>query len=121
MLKIISASLLLAILAITITSCIQGSGSIGRPEVSVISENLTADASGQAILLVTIENTGPVKAELAEVAVKFYGAGNKLLDSNRDSIMNLDTGEIWQFSISCNSTPAKIVNWKITATAGVSK
>jgi hypothetical protein len=120
MLKIITTGLLLAITVILLTSCIQDGGTLGRPEVSVISENLTADTSGQALLKVLVKNTGPVKAELVEVAVKFYGAGNKLLDSKRDSIMNLNPGETWEFLISCNSTPNKIANWKTTTTTGAS-
>lgn len=121
MLKIISVSLFLLILVITGTSCIQDSGTTGRPEVSVVSENLTANASGQSVLLVNVKNTGPVRAELVEVAVKFYGAGRKLLDSNRDSIMNLNPGETWEFSISCNSTRNKIANWEVTTTVGAGK
>jgi hypothetical protein len=122
MLKIIIAGLVLFVLVgITAASCNPGNGNTGQSQIKVVSEKLTDGTSGQAVLLVTIENTGTVTAELAEVSVKFYGAGRKLLDSKSESIMNLKSGETWDFSISCNSTRNKIANWETTTTAGGSK
>jgi P pilus assembly chaperone PapD len=105
------------LLALPAVSCIQTGGIAGRPEVSVVSENLTTDASGGTVLLLTVKNTGRVYAQLAEVSVKFYDTGNKLLDSNRDSVMGLNPGETWEFSIPCGSPVKMIGSYAVETTA----
>jgi hypothetical protein len=105
------------LLMLTLTSCIQTGGTVVRPEVAVISENLTTDETGGTGLRVTIKNTGRIKADLAEVAVKFYDAGKALLDSNRDAVMGLDAGATWEFTIPCGSALAKVASYQVETTA----
>ncbi len=109
--------LLALLLLLTAVSCIQTGGIGGKPEVSVVSENLTTDASGGTVLLLTVKNTGRVKAQLAEVSVKFYDYGKNLLDSNRDSVMGLNPGETWEFSIPCGSPLKNIGSYAVETTA----
>jgi hypothetical protein len=108
------------LLVTALASCIQTGGTMGRPEVAVISENLTTDAEGGTVLLVTLKNTGNIKAELAEVKVRFYDAGKKLLDSNRDAVMGLNPGLTWEFSIPCISPIAKVASYEVETTAASS-
>lgn len=115
--KAVIGLLLALLLALPGLSCIQSGGAGGLPEIAVVSENLTTSAEGETVLLVTVKNTGRVKADLAEVAVKFYDAGKNLLDSNRDSVMGLNPGETWDFSIPCAGSKLKVAGWEIEATA----
>jgi hypothetical protein len=105
------------LLILTLASCIQTGGTIGRPEVAVISENLTLDEAGGTVLRVTIKNTGRIKADLAEVKVTFFDAARTILDSNRDAVMGLDAGVTWEFVIPCGSALAKVASYQVETTA----
>jgi hypothetical protein len=118
--KVIFLILPVLLLVLALASCVQTSGTAGRPEVVVISENLTTDEAGGTVLRVTIKNTGRIKADLAEVAVKFYDAGKTLLDSNRDAVMGLDAGATWEFTIPCTSVLAKVASYQVETTAAAS-
>jgi len=72
-------------------------------------------------LAITIKNTGQVNAELAEVKVSFYDAQKNLIDSARDSVMNLKPDETWDFIIPCAGDDCgKIASYDIETTAGSS-
>jgi hypothetical protein len=103
-------------------SCIQvGGGSSPRAELSVINEVLIKDEAGGVALKVTVKNTGPVKAELAEVKVSFYDAQKELIDSTRDSVLNLGPNETWEFTIPCmGERCGEIMSYEIQTTAGTS-
>lgn len=118
--KAISISLMLLILA-AVSSCIQVGNSAARAELAVLKKELKTDAAGKVTLAVTIKNTGPVKAELAGVKVNFYDAQKNLIDSGRDSVMNLGAGETWEFNIPCTGDNCGgIKSYDIETTAGAS-
>jgi hypothetical protein len=52
---------------------------------------------------VTIKNVSDVTAELASVKVNFYDAQKELIDSNKDSIMNLKPNTTWDFILPCST------------------
>jgi hypothetical protein len=120
MVKISIIGFWLAVVALTFAACFTG-GTIGRPEVSVVSENLTVDAGGKTVLLVTIHNTGPIKAELTEVSVKFFDMKKNLLDSGKDAVMNLERDETAQLTIPCDSSLGNISSYEISVSATTSR
>jgi hypothetical protein len=99
-------------------SCVETGGMAPNPQISIIERKLTTDEAGNTILEITIKNTGRVKADLAEVAVKFYDLQKNLLDSNRDSIINLGIDEIWEFRIPCSSALSRVSSYEIETNAG---
>jgi hypothetical protein len=83
---------------------------------------MVRDASGNMTLRVTVKNTSRNVAELAEINVSFYDGQKNLIDSSRDSVMNLGPDESWEFSIPCRAERCKEVRtYEIKATAGTSK
>ena len=118
------AAIAAGILLLTLTSglsCIQTGNSSARAELAVIKKELITDQSGRAALAVTVKNTGRVKAELAEVKVSFYDAQKNLIDSSRDSVLNLGPDETWDFTIPCaGERCGEIKSYDIETTAGTS-
>lgn len=89
--------------------------------MTVLKHELTKDQAGKAVVLVTVKNTSNVKAELAEVKVRFYDAQKNLIDSARDSVMNLGPYETWDFTIACQSDRGnEVKSYEIETTAGTS-
>ncbi len=117
-LKVIIGLIVLVCLSATAIACIQTDGTAAKAEISVINKELTKDSAGQTVLLVTVKNTGRVKADFAEVTVRFYDAGKNLIDSNRDSVMTLNPDETWEFSIPCNSDISQIASYEVETTTG---
>src|SRR4030042_1732188 len=101
--KIVIGTLILLLLTTSGLSCIQTGGSPARAEVSVLKQELTTDGVGNTALLVIVKNTGRVKADMVEVAVRFYDAQKTLIDSGRDSVLSLEPDETWDFMIPCKS------------------
>jgi hypothetical protein len=118
--KAIIGLCLAALLALPVGACITSGNTIAPPELSVIKKALTADSSGQKTLAVTVKNTGRTNAELAEVKVSFYDAQNNLLDSSRNSVMNLGIGETWDFIFTCAGDNSKIASYDVAVTSGSS-
>jgi len=115
--KITLAALLL-LMSLLAVSCIPAN-SPGMPaEVTVMKKELKTGENGQAVLLVTVKNTGRVKADFTEVAVKFYDAGKNLLDTGRDAVLMLNPGEMWDFTITCNATISRVAVYEVTTTTG---
>jgi hypothetical protein len=82
---------------------------------------MVKDASGNTSLHVTVKNTSRNVAELAEVTVSFYNAQKNLIDSSRDSVMNLGPDETWDFDIPCQGERCNDVkSYEIKTTAGTS-
>jgi hypothetical protein len=116
----ISMVVLLLLIA-AVMSCVQTNDSSTRATLAVTNKQLKTDAAGKVTLAVTIKNTGRVNAELAEVKVSFYDAQKNLIDSARDSVMNLKPGETWDFIIPCTGDNcSRIASYDIETTAGSS-
>lgn len=117
----IMALILLALLAVGF-SCISAGNPAPRADLAVIKKAMNTDnVSGNVTVTVTIKNTGSNNAELAEVKVDFYDKDKNLIDSGRDSILNLGSGETWDFTIPCTSGDcSKIRSYDIQVTSGAS-
>jgi uncharacterized protein (TIGR02588 family) len=116
----ISLCILLVLLAF-ISSCVQVANTAPRAELSVLKKELKTDAAGKVTLAITVKNTSTVNAELAGVKVTFYDAQKDLIDSERDSVMNLGSGETWEFNIACaGDNCGAIKSYDIETTAGAS-
>ena len=117
--KIAVTVCILLLMLTAVSSCIQAGNSAARAELAVLKKELKTDAAGKVTLAVTVKNTGPVKAELAGVKVNFYDAQKNLIDSGRDSVMNLGAGETWEFNIRCTGENCgAIKSYDIETTAG---
>lgn len=82
---------------------------------------MARDVSGNTALHVMVKNTSRNVAELAEVTVSFYDARKNLIDSSRDSVMNLGPDETWDFNIPCQGERCSDVKtYEIKTTAGTS-
>lgn len=105
-----------------VTSCAgAGSGPAQSGELTVLNHTMTRGESGNVAVRVTVKNTGPVTAELAEVTVSFYDADRNLIDSSSDSVINLRPGETWDFEISCQGTQcSQVRSYEIETLAGTS-
>jgi len=119
--KIAISVCILLLLLTSISSCIHTGDSSARATLAVLKKELKTDAAGKVTLAITIKNTGRVNAELAEVKVSFYDAQKNLIDSARDSVMNLKPDETWDFIIPCDGDDCgKIASYDIETTAGSS-
>ncbi|MGD1120207.1 MAG: FxLYD domain-containing protein [Dehalococcoidales bacterium] len=112
---------LFLLLAVSLASCAHTGNVNSRAELAVLKKELKTDAAGKVTLAVTVKNISNVNAELAEVKVNFYDAQKNLIDSERDSVLNLKPGESWDFTIPCNGDNCgKIASYEIETTAGTS-
>lgn len=119
--KIVIAVGILSLILIPGLSCIQTGGTLAKAELAVLKKELKTDAAGKVTLAVTVKNTSRVNAELAEVKVRFYDAQKNLIDSSRDSVLNLGADETWDFNIPCaGENCGKIASYEIETTAGTS-
>ena len=120
--KIAIGIFVLPILLVCSASCIQTTGGIApKAELAILKKELTEDQAGNAVVLVTIKNVGSVNAELAEVRVTFYDAQKNIIDSSRDSILNLKPDETWDFTLSCSGERcSQIKSYDIEVTSGTS-
>ena len=119
--KIAIAVGILSLILIPGLSCIQTGGTLAKAELAVIKKELKTDAAGKVSVVVTVKNTGRVKAELAEVRVSFFDAQKNLIDSSRDSVLNLRPDETWEFTILCaGDRCGEIKSYEIETTAGTS-
>jgi hypothetical protein len=115
------AGVLLLLLLTSMFSCVHTGDSSTRATLAVTNKELKTDAAGKVTLAVTVKNTGRVNAELAEVKVNFYDAQKNLIDSVKDSVMNLKPDETWDFIIPCTGDNCgKIASYDIETTAGSS-
>jgi len=109
--------------ALTLVAGCTGTGPGAPPDVelTVINHEITRGEPGGAEVQLTVKNTGPVVAEMAEVTVSFYDAGENLIDSSSDSVMNLRPGETWDFRIACRGTGCgQVKRYEIETMAGTS-
>ena len=101
-------------------SCL-GSSPAPMAELAILNQELTKDATGATVLYVTVKNTSHAVAELAEVTVDFFDADNNLVDSSRDSVLNLQPNETWDFTFRCEAARcSEVTRADIKATAGTS-
>ena len=113
---------ILLTLLTSVCSCLMSSGSSPGAELTVIKKELVRDTSSNVTLHVTVKNTSRNVAEIAEVTVSFYDSQKDLIDSSRDSVMNLGPDETWEFNIPCRGERCNEVRtYEIKATAGTSK
>jgi hypothetical protein len=101
---------------------INGCTGVGQaPELTIVSQNMTANDAGIAQVQVVVENTGTVTAELAQVKVDFYDAGKNLLGTSSESIMNLKPSERWTFNIASNGLkPSQVGSYQVRTMASKS-
>ena len=119
--KIAIVVLLFSMLLAYGTSCIQTSGIVPKAELAILNHELIEDQAGNAVVLVTIKNVGSFNAELAEVRVIFYDAQKNLIDSSRDSVLNLKPDETWDFTLSCSDERCdEIKSYDVEVTSGTS-
>jgi hypothetical protein len=120
--KIAIAILIVLMLLTSGLSCIQTTGSAPRVELAVLKQELVTDnVTGNVAVLVTVKNISNVKADLAEVKVRFYDSKKNLLDSERDSIINLKANETWDFTLTCQSDRCgEIKSYELETTVGSS-
>jgi hypothetical protein len=87
--------------------------------VEITSNQITKDAAGNAVGLVTIKNVSNVTAGLVAIDAKFYSSQNVLVYSAQDSIMNLQPGGTWDFtfSTSVSYNVARTLQVQATATS----
>jgi len=112
---------ILVILLTSVWSCLQSPSSSPKAELTVIKKEMARDASGNMALHVTVKNTSRNVAELAEVTVSFYDVKKNLIDSSRDSVMNLGPNETWDFIIPCQGERCnEAKSYEIKTTAGTS-
>ena len=120
-LKIVIAALLLLMLLVSGLSCIQTVGVVPKAELAILKKELTEDQAGNAVVLVTIKNVGSVNAELAEVRVTFYDAQKDIIDSSRDSILNLKPDKTWEFTFTCSGERcSQIKSYDVEVVSGTS-
>jgi len=102
-------------------SCSQSPSSSPKAELTVIKKEMVRDASGNMALHVTVKNTSQNMAELAEITVSFYDAQKNLINSSRDSVINLGPDETWDFNIPCQGERCnEVKSYEIKTTAGTS-
>ncbi len=120
--KIALIGLIFLMLLITSASCIQTIGGVApKAELAILKKELTKNEAGNTVVLVTIKNVGSVTAEFAEVRVKFYDAQKNLIDSSRDSILNLKPDKTWEFTLSCSGERcSQIKSYDIEVISGTS-
>jgi hypothetical protein len=80
-----------------------------QAQLSITRNELSHDAAGNAIGLVTIKNVSSYTAEGVQVTGKFYDANNNLVYSTKDNILSLKPDETWDFTFTCNGTACKTV------------
>ena len=120
-LKIALVGMILITLLTSFCSCINTTGVAQKAELAILKKELTKDQAGNTVVLVTIKNVGSVNAELAEVRVTFYDAQKNIIDSSRDSILNLKAGETWEFTLSCSGERcSQIKSYDVEVTSGTS-
>lgn len=119
--KLALVGIVLLTLLTSLCSCIQTSGIAPKAELAVLNKELTKDQAGNIAVLVIIKNIGSVNAELAEVRVTFYDVYKDIIDSSRDSILNLKPDETWEFILSCSGARcSEIKSYDVEVTAGTS-
>lgn len=119
--KIATFMLVLLVLLASGSSCVQTVGVMQKPELAVVKKELTKDAAGNAVVLVTVKNVSGVTAELAEVKVKFYDAQKNLIDGAVDSVLNLKPNETWDFTFPCSGERcSQVKSFETEVTSGSS-
>ena len=71
------------------------------PKLEIVDHSLSLGDVGNATVLITVNNTGSSVLELAEVRVNFLVSQGNPIESSKDAVMNLKSGEIWDFTIRC--------------------
>ncbi len=122
--KLFAIAGILPALLLVIGCASVGSGPAPPGELTVLNHTMTRGESGNVAVQVTVKNTGPVMAELAEVTVSFYDADKNLIDSSSDSVINLRPGETWDFEFVLTETDCQdcgdVTRYDIQTFAGVS-
>ncbi len=113
--------IVLITLLISCCSCINTTGIAPKAELAILNHELIEDQASNAVVLVTIKNIGSFNAELAEVRVIFYDAQKDIIDSSRDSVLNLKPDETWDFTLSCSGARCdEIKSYDVEVTSGTS-
>ena len=116
--KKLAAVFAVLMVATLVSGCI-GTGSVPRGELAVINHEMIKEDS--IVVKVTVKNVSRVTVELAEVTVDFYDADKNLIDSSRDSVINLGPQETWDFEIKCREARChEVKTYEIKTMAGTS-
>lgn len=73
-----------------------------KTTLSIIKNQLSHDAAGNAIGLVSIKNIGDVTQDIASVTGKFHDANNNVIYSSTDTILSLAPGATWDYTFTCS-------------------
>ncbi|MHB8104323.1 MAG: FxLYD domain-containing protein [Dehalococcoidales bacterium] len=80
-----------------------------KTTLSITKNQLSKDAAGNVIGLVSIKNIGSNTQDIASVTGKFFDSSNNLIYSSTDTILNLAPGATWDYTFTCNSANANKV------------
>ena len=85
-----------------------------KAELSIIRNELSHDAEGNAIGIVSIKNVSNYTANIASVTGKFYDSNMNLVYSSTDTIVNLGPNETWDYTFTClGANCNKVTTFKV--------
>ena len=95
----ISAFALTVIIVLVLMNGCTNATAPAMSQLAVINQNMAQLDSGDLEFKVEVKNIGTVKADLAQITLRLYDGNGSLVDTLKDSVMNLKQGESWTFKI----------------------
>ncbi len=90
-----------------------------QTQLSITRNELSHDAAGNAIGLVSIKNIGNFTQDIASVTGKFYDANHNLVYSSTDTILSLAPGATWDYTFTCSGANCnKVTTFTVDVTYG---
>jgi hypothetical protein len=87
--------------------------------LSIVRNELAHDKDGTALGLVSIKNVSDHTCEFASVTGQFFDVNNNLIYTSTDTILNLGSGETWDYTFTCSGTNCnKVATFKVDVTYG---
>jgi hypothetical protein len=80
-----------------------------KTTLSITRNQLSQDASGNKIGLVSITNIGAATQDIASVTGKFLNSSGVIVSSSTDTILNLVPGETWDYTFTCSGANCNTV------------
>jgi len=77
--------------------------------LSIVRNELSQDASGNKIGLVSVKNIGNATQDIASVTGKFLNSSGAIVYSSTDTILNLAPGETWDYTFTCSGANCNTV------------
>ncbi len=88
-----------------------------KAELSIIRNEFSHDAEGNAIGIVSIKNVSNYTVNIAPVTGKFYDSNMNLVYSSTDTIVNLGPNETWDYTFTClGANCNKVTTFKVDVT-----